>query len=53
MMRVLIDEDTAVQLHEPLQHVLIRHEVDHITTRGWSGKKIPTSWRTLNERAMT
>jgi len=40
-MRVLIDEDTAVQLHEPLQHVLIRHEVDHITTRGWSGKKDP------------
>jgi len=38
-MRVLIDEDTAVQLVEPLRHVLIGHEVDHIIGRNWSGKK--------------
>lgn len=38
-MRVLIDEDTAVQLLEPLRHLLPRHDVDHIGTVGWKGKK--------------
>lgn len=38
-MRVLIDEDTAVQLLEPLRHVLHRHQVDHISTIRWKGKK--------------
>jgi hypothetical protein len=38
-MRVLIDEDTAVQLIEPLRHLLIRHQVDHVTTIKWRGKK--------------
>jgi hypothetical protein len=38
-MRVLIDEDTAVQLLGPLAHVLPRHQVDHITRIKWAGKK--------------
>jgi len=39
MMRVLIDEDTAVQLLEPLRHLLRKHQVEHISTIGWKGKK--------------
>jgi PIN like domain len=39
MMRVLIDEDTAVQLLEPLRHLLRKHKVDHIATIDWKGKK--------------
>ena len=38
-MRVLIDEDTAVQLLQPLRHVLHKHQVEHISTIGWKGKK--------------
>jgi PIN like domain len=38
-MKVLIDEDTAVQLLGPLAHVLPRHQVDHITRIRWAGKK--------------
>ena len=38
-MRILIDEDTAVQLVEPLRHVLIGHEVKHIYGLNWKGKK--------------
>ena len=38
-MRVLIDEDTAVQLLNPLQHLLRKHSVDHIASIGWKGKK--------------
>jgi hypothetical protein len=38
-MRVLIDEDTAVQLLEPLRHLLRRHDVDHIARINWKGKK--------------
>jgi PIN like domain len=38
-MRILIDEDTAVQLIGPLQHVLISHEVKHIYDLNWKGKK--------------
>jgi hypothetical protein len=41
-MRVLIDEeveDTAVQLLEPLRHLLRKHQVDHIATINWKGKK--------------
>ncbi len=30
-MRLLIDQDTAVQLVEPLRHVLLDHEVAHIS----------------------
>jgi hypothetical protein len=37
-MRVLIDEDTAVQLLEPLGHLLPAHDVDHVTRINWSGK---------------
>ena len=33
-MRVLIDEDTAVQLLAPLAHVLHKHRVDHVTKIG-------------------
>jgi hypothetical protein len=38
-MHVLIDEDTAVQLLEPLRHLLRRRIVDHIATIRWKGKK--------------
>jgi hypothetical protein len=38
-MRVLVDEDTAVQLVEPLKHVLFGHEVAHIAHLSWKGKK--------------
>jgi hypothetical protein len=38
-MRVLIDEDTAVQLLDPLRHLLPRHDVEHIGTLRWKGKK--------------
>lgn len=38
-MKLLIDEDTAVQLVEPLRHVLVGHEVAHISGLSWKGKK--------------
>jgi hypothetical protein len=38
-MRVLVDEDTAVQLLEPLRHLLRRHTVDHVGMIKWKGKK--------------
>ena len=38
-MRLLIDEDTAVQVVEPLRHVLLGHEVAHISGLSWKGKK--------------
>ena len=38
-MRVLIDEDTAVQLLEPLRHLLLKHQVDHVSGIRWKGKK--------------
>jgi hypothetical protein len=38
-MRVLIDEDTAIQLLEPLRHLLRKHTIEHIATINWKGKK--------------
>jgi PIN like domain len=38
-MRLLIDEDTAVQLVEPLRHVLLGHDVAHVAELAWKGKK--------------
>ena len=38
-MRVLIDEDTAVQLVEPLRRLLLRHEVIHLTELAWAVTK--------------
>jgi len=38
-MRVLIDEDTAVQLVDPLRHLLRGQEVDHVSQIKWKGKK--------------
>jgi hypothetical protein len=38
-MRLLIDEDTAVQLIEPLRHVLFGHDVTHVSGLSWKGKK--------------
>jgi PIN like domain len=38
-MRVLVDENTAVQVMEPLKHLLPRHEVHHVAEIGWKGKK--------------
>ena len=38
-MRLLIDEDTAIQLVEPLRHVLLGHEVAHISDLSWKGRK--------------
>jgi hypothetical protein len=39
MIRVLIDEDTAMQLLSPQRRVLLGHDVHHVTDVGWSGKK--------------
>lgn len=38
-MRVLVDEDTAVQVLGPLRHVLIGHQVTHVSELEWKGKK--------------
>lgn len=39
-MRILVDENTPVQLVQVLQRVLPRHhQVDHVHALGWSGKK--------------
>jgi PIN like domain len=38
-MRILVDENSAVQLVGLLSHLLPRHRVEHITQIGWSGKK--------------
>jgi hypothetical protein len=38
-MRLIVDEDTAVQVLEPLRHVLFGHEVDHVSEISWKGKK--------------
>jgi hypothetical protein len=38
-MRLLVDENTAVQLMDPLRHLLRAHDVDHISEIGWKGKK--------------
>lgn len=45
-MRVLIDEDTAVQPLEPLRHLLRKHTVDHIGTINWKSKKTGMSFPT-------
>jgi hypothetical protein len=48
-MRILVDEDTALQLMDPLRHVLPRHEVTHVSDISWKGKKdrqvLPTPGR--------
>ncbi len=38
-MRILVDEDTAVQLIQPLRHLLPRHQVEHVSEVSWKGKK--------------
>lgn len=38
-MRILLDEDTPVQLLDVLRHLMPRHRLDHIRGLGWSGKK--------------
>lgn len=38
-MRLIVDEDTAVQVLEPLRHVLFGHQVDHVSEISWKGKK--------------
>jgi PIN like domain len=38
-MRILVDENSPVQLVMVLSHLLPKHKVDHVTTIGWSGKK--------------
>ncbi|WP_042410868.1 hypothetical protein [Streptacidiphilus carbonis] len=39
-MRILVDENSAVQLVELLGLLLpARHQIDHVTRIGWSGKK--------------
>jgi hypothetical protein len=37
--QILIDEDTAVQLVDPLRHVLVGHDVAHVQSLSWKGKK--------------
>ena len=38
-MRILVDEDTAVQVVDVLRHLLPGHQVDHITQLNSSGTK--------------
>lgn len=38
-MRVLLDECVPQPLHGLLQHILRGHDVDHVGSVGWSGKK--------------
>ncbi len=38
-MRVLIDEDSAIQLLAPLEHLLRAHEIHQMTQTRWRGKK--------------
>ena len=38
-MRILVDENSAVQLVAVLTHLLPSHKVEHVTQVGWSGKK--------------
>jgi hypothetical protein len=38
-MRLLLDEDVAVQLVEPLRRLLPDHQVDHVQDVEWKGKK--------------
>ncbi len=40
-MRLLLDEDTPVQLLGPLNQILLGHEIKDVHTVGWSGKKDP------------
>jgi hypothetical protein len=37
--RILLDEDVAVQALDPLRHILRPHQVDHVKKIGWSKKK--------------
>lgn len=38
-MRILVDENSPVQLVTVLGHLLPKHDVEHVTQIGWSGKK--------------
>ena len=38
-MKLLLDEDVPVQLVEPLRRLLRGHQVDHVQSLGWKGKK--------------
>jgi hypothetical protein len=38
-MRLLLDEDVPEPLLRLLQHLLRGHTVEHVSTRGWKGKK--------------
>jgi hypothetical protein len=38
-MRILLDEDVPIQLLEPLRHLLLGHDVDHVDSLRWKGKK--------------
>jgi len=37
--KLLLDEDVPVQMHEPLRRLLPGHTVDHVQLIGWKGKK--------------
>jgi hypothetical protein len=39
VMRLVIDEDTAVQIMEPLRHVPLGHEMVHVSELSWKRKK--------------
>jgi predicted nuclease of predicted toxin-antitoxin system len=50
-MRILVDENTAVQLIGRLRHLLPSHQVDHISQIGWKGKKDRTLLRDAKSAA--
>jgi hypothetical protein len=38
--KILCDQDVPEPIVEPLRHLLrLRHDVDHVNTLGWAGKK--------------
>lgn len=37
-MHILLDADTPIQMLSLLQHVLPKHQVDHVHSKGWSAK---------------
>jgi hypothetical protein len=52
-MRVVLDEDVAVQVLVPLRHVLRSHQVDHVEDLNWKSKRTTSSSRTPARRSTT
>jgi hypothetical protein len=49
-MKLLLDEDVPQPLLRLLQHLLRGHEVEHVSSVGWKGKKDRPLYRDASER---